>query len=225
MKKKRIMLTIIVALVLTAGASATEISDITSSGPDWRGQDGTTSQFWLFNTDQRFNIAPDGPVSPSSPQPGSLGYLPDTKVVEVSSHWIETMEADDSRRRGVWALSGEIEVLVDNFDRPNDWKLMHVSLIWKPQDCDDVPIFECLEPRPAHNYPPRLLGDPVQLGCGWMKSTYVWRYPSNPEWEKFIISGNIYVDALAVDTWCVPEPATIAMLGLGGMFLARRKRS
>ena len=33
-----------------------------------------------------------------------------------------------------------------------------------------------------------------------------------------------YIDELVIDTICVPEPATIFLLGLGGMALLRKRR-
>ena len=40
----------------------------------------------------------------------------------------------------------------------------------------------------------------------------------------FTIGGDVFVDQLVVDTICIPEPATMSLLALGGLALLRRKR-
>jgi hypothetical protein len=45
----------------------------------------------------------------------------------------------------------------------------------------------------------------------------------NPPSEYIKIRGGINADELVVDTWCVPEPATIGLLCLGTAMLRKRK--
>jgi hypothetical protein len=40
--------------------------------------------------------------------------------------------------------------------------------------------------------------------------------------EVFLIEGDIEVDEIVIDTWCILEPATLALLLLGGFALLRR---
>ncbi len=49
----------------------------------------------------------------------------------------------------------------------------------------------------------------------------------NPEKEEIVIEVPYctVVDQIVIDTRCVPEPATLALLGLGGLCLVRRRRS
>ena len=120
-----------------------------------------------------------------------------------------------SGRIGIWPLSGQIDVTVDNHNPPNEFKWVWLQIIWRPQDAGEEPIIENLSP-PAHpDYLPSLVTAPVDLGYGWFESTFEWRIYPNPIDEMFTISGTIDVDQLIIDTWCIPEPATVAVLGLG----------
>lgn len=44
------------------------------------------------------------------------------------------------------------------------------------------------------------------------------------ELEEWVEGGVIAVDQVVIDTICIPEPATIALLGLGGLALIRRRK-
>ena len=63
---------------------------------------------------------------------------------------------------------------------------------------------------------------------------YSWQYwteiEPNPPWEEKVINfgtgaagGSVYVESVHIATECVPEPTTMALLGLGGLLLRRKK--
>ena len=45
----------------------------------------------------------------------------------------------------------------------------------------------------------------------------------NPAFEIVRIDGAVMVDEIVIDTICIPEPASLALLGLGGLALMRRR--
>jgi hypothetical protein len=62
--------------------------------------------------------------------------------------------------------------------------------------------------------------DPI-AGTDWITSIYDITIWPNPAEEWIAIKGDILVDELGIRTECVPEPATIGLLGLGGLALLR----
>ena len=60
----------------------------------------------------------------------------------------------------------------------------------------------------------------------WYTYNYGLTIEPNPEWEDVVIEFpfDTYVDQVVIDTICTPEPATLAMLAIGGMALIRRRR-
>mgnify|MGYP005649003983 CR=1 FL=1 len=61
------------------------------------------------------------------------------------------------------------------------------------------------------------------LGDEWFHSTYLVTLEPNPEFEMFIISGDIMIDEVVVDTIC-PEPGTLMLLCVGIPLALKRKR-
>ena len=138
---------------------------------------------------------------------------------------------------GVWPLSGIIDVLVDNFQEPNPKKYLWVQLTWAPMDAtwpQPWPKIVNIDPPPM---PPGVKVvqqgplDPGDPNSVWMHTIYTWELDENPPDEFFIVSGDIFVDELVIDTWCtaeiIPEPGTMVMLAgaglLGLMVMARRR--
>ena len=45
-----------------------------------------------------------------------------------------------------------------------------------------------------------------------------------PEFEVIRISGDIYLDEMVIDTYCVPEPASMSLLCLGALALIHKRK-
>jgi hypothetical protein len=207
--------TLLVCLTIGAlfGAVVTATADDIQV-PPWRGDDRTTSQMWEF-----YANTPGIPILPDGPAPGGANPLPSTHlVVYPLGEWIPYDPV--SGREGIWPLSGEIRVTVDNFPGLLE-KQMWVQVTWQPQPLypDAQPVFSGYEMPGYEVTVPTLRGEPAPLGNGWFESTYTWLIHPNPPDEFFTIGGNINVDELVVDTKC-PEPSTLVMLGLGAIALA-----
>ena len=196
-----------ISLCLLIGVSTALADDL--NPPPWWGGPGTTWQGWEFTT-------PDpGPIAPDFGD-----YLTSTQLTVTPGPGMEWIDMDPSGRQGIWPLSGQIDVVVDNWPELNPEKWIWVQITWRPQDPGEEPIFTDIFPEPG--LPPELV-DEIQLADGWIHSTYEWKLDFNPTEEWITIGGTIDVDELVVDTWCIPEPATIMLLGLGSLLLCRRK--
>ena len=218
---KRTILTgvcMLVAGVLAVPAAlAVTVTDGDLNPPPWRGEWSTTSQVWEFMDPNPGPLPPDGPAAGGQPP------LDSTHLIVTPAPGADWLDIDEGRL-GVWPLSGEIFVHVENHEPPNDVKMVWTQLTWRPQDPTDplgVPRLTGFNPDIAGGVLPI---DVITSADGWIHSTLYFEIRPNPEWEDFIIAGDINVDTLVIDTWCIPEPATMALLALGGLALIRPRR-
>jgi hypothetical protein len=141
--------------------------------------------------------------------------------VEGGQGWLPTYGG----REGIWEVpapgAGFMDVWVTNHEPPNDVKMVQVQITWTYPSTTAGPVIYGINPPPS--LPP---GPPVNvpLGGGWTESTFYFEIRPNPAQEQFFIGGGIYVDELVVDTWCIPEPATLSLLALGGLAMLRRRK-
>jgi len=184
----------------------------------------TTSQIWYFNTDDVMP-APDVVSNDYGP--------PRMQIVQGTGTGFD--EAI-SGRTGVWSLSGEIDVIIPNYPILNPYKKITINLIWAPGGVDpfmpdrplvgvvglDVPEDAVPVDEPVMEIV-SIINDPL-AGTPWILSIYEIIIRPNPPKEWIAIKGDILVDELGIRTECVPEPATIGLLGLGGLALLRSRR-
>ena len=217
----KIILSIAVTVAIATGPAWAEDLE----PPWWRNEPGTTYQRWEFMNPGQSPPPDDGWAVDSSGQ--HVPVLLSTRI-----EWIDPAPGWDymtfyEGAEGVWPLSGWMEVVVDNWPEPNPKKLIRVQLTWSPMDetmyPNPYPMFTNIIPPPVDPPGVELIHE-SPVSAMWMHSVYAWELDENPMDEWFTITGDIFVDELVIDTWCVPEPATMGLLALGGLAMLRRRR-
>ena len=184
--------------------------------PPWRGEWSTTSQIWEFMAP----LQPPVMLPPDGPAAGGQPPLPSTQIWVAGNDWLPT-DPYGSDREGIYHLSGLAQVTVDNHEPPNDWKWVWLQITWRGMD-GGTPILCALNPAPLPGDEPRIVSE-RELDFGWISTTWEWFLRPNPPDEFFAISGNVLLDQVVIDTWCMPEPASLGLLVLGSLALLRRR--
>lgn len=170
----------------------------------------TTHHIWYFDSQ---DVSPGPDVVDNAP-----GIPPASMLVTPGPQggWVD----------GAWELSGEIDIIIPNDPTPRDMKIIDLMLTWRPGDLESF-----LPDRPGilvsaddtMHWEMDVIHDPM-AGTPWTLSTYTITIWPNPDEEWIAIKGNIVVDALDIKTQCIPEPATMGLLGLGSLSLLRYRR-
>lgn len=192
------------------------------SPPPWRGQPGSAWADWEFLTPQEQDVVPDFGANPFG-----MSLLDVAPTHPWQQEW--------GGRIGVWGLSGLLHIEMDNTRILNPYKLLQIQLTWSGQYTSPAAVptlYVGANLVTGQPVPPAdiMLLDRVDLNLGptgtgtdWYHSTFLFKIIPNPAWEWIDIAGSIWVDEVVVDTICVPEPATLSLLGLGALLLRRRR--
>lgn len=129
--------------------------------------------------------------------------------------------------QGVWVMddqTAKIEVVVPNCPG-GPHKYIWIQLTWFSNVGGSPTItVESADDSDSTSTPVYDQTFTVRDSATWHHSAYMLELVPNPDVETITITGLINVDELVIDTFC-PEPATLTVLGLGGvMALVRRKR-
>ena len=208
---------IVSVLVIAGSASALTVF----VDPPFAGAENSTMAIWGFDTD----------AEPALPEVVDNPFgAPEAAIVEAGlfdKWWIDVDQG--TGRQGVWKTEGHYEFAIDNSDLtgPDTYKEIVVQMVYDSDPLDDrvwlrfsadgSGLTAGIEPD-----------ERTDLGDGYSLATWNLELRPNPTEETIYLLpyySNLYIDAIRIDTVCVPEPATMGILGLGGVFgLLRRRR-
>jgi len=212
------------ALVMVVGTSACVFGALDLNPPDWRGDSNTTYQAWTFdNGNNPADLEADWDNPNNTPSASFLDtggvLIPDG---DNDTFWMENHPQFGSGQHfGVWRIYGSdyLELTIANDPIERLTKEVWLQLTYSA--CD-YPIFDT---TPGFN-DIELVGE-ISLGNDYDHLTLLITIEPNPDLEVIKLRPygcTLSIDEIVVDTRCIPEPATICLLGLGGLSLIRRKR-
>jgi len=206
------------AMVLASAACAWGMTDL--AVPPWRGEAGSTYQEWQFNADAD-PAAPDVIINPYG------GACADITVGMFGSGWWDQLPGLGNAT-GYWDIGGEGgQIVIDIDNRPLElpYKEIWVQVI-SFVDITQAPIVDV--PGAILLESEEFVVEQVSTGGDWILSLTKWRLEPNPPHERIILTANpawgTVIDFVAVDTICVPEPASLLLLSLGVPLAALRRR-
>ena len=171
----------------------------------------TTSQIWYFDTETA--LAPD-----------VVGNDYGVPVLTVDTSPAGGWVPDPTGNGGGWALSGEIDVIIPNDPTQREYKTIDILLTWRAGALGSLPnrplVGVSADPMTAME----MAIEPQVPVNDWNVTLYKITIWPNPAEEWIAIKGDIVVDQLQIVTECIPEPATMGLLGLGSLALLRNRR-
>lgn len=202
---------LITLTVLSVFAVAAQADDL--NPPPWRGQPRTTFQEWQF-------LTPDDTPAPE--------FVNNPYGMPTAQVWPGTGQAYWpvwGGRTGVWPLSGAMELYVPNIPG-GEYKDIWVQLTWAKQAFASVPVLSTTPGGTVELLSQIDIGptnEPPPAGANWWHTTYNIRIYPNPAFETIRIDGTVMIDQVVIDTICIPEPASLGLLMIGGLLLVRRR--
>lgn len=174
---------------------------------------GRTYQQWSFSDD---NKQPDADVDDNP-------YGKPLIDVDTTFDWMQSDPG--SGRDGIWPVTRELDIFLPNSQQPNPVKFIWIEMTWSPEIDYSSPF---LPKEPSVSVVPfeqmQMTRTDQILDNGWITSYFnivIW---PNPASEWIGIKGNFLVDSISIETLCIPEPATLALFGIGGLAALIRKK-
>ncbi len=219
--KKAVLICLGVSVALALGISPASAHDVL--GPDWRGlfPDQMTYQEWTFDD-------ADNPAPPEVIINPFGDASADITVGDFSEGWFESLGGFGTQT-GFWdigGVGGQIVLDIDNAGTPNPVKEIWVQVTYWC-DIQQAPTVE-VPGGELVDFQPEYLIEHAPAGGDWLLDLWVFQIRPNPDHEQIVITSDqdlgSVIDQIVVDTWCVPEPATLGLAVVGLLALIARAR-
>ncbi len=218
--RKSLVICFVLSLSCNAFATLTGL-DTDVLEPAWRGQPNTTLQAWSFDTDA--NPAFLDPSLDMNPYgtPVAEVFTPDTGF-PMQTYWMSS----DGGHDGVWRIYGDDYLLlhIPNTENtgPETSKEIWLQITYSAGSIERKPQLQVMPSAVSIEHVQETVIDALYYH-DIFKITLV----PNPSEEWIAIMPRdctLYIDEVVVDTICIPEPATMSLVVLGGLGLLIRKR-
>jgi hypothetical protein len=182
--------------------------------PPWRGLPGTTFAEWQYST--------PNPVGPPDTWYNPYGTPSGHAYPGTGQNWVDQWGG----RQGMWPLSGTVELTIPNRPQPLPYKDIWVQITWAKQVGSSTPVVWDMTSGMYGTVVRDVVLGPTGYPAPndlWYHTTFQIHIVPNPNSEVVKIDGTLVLDQVVVDTICAPEPASMALLALGGLALLRRR--
>lgn len=225
--KKILVLVMLAAVALPVMADDFYPPNVVIGLPQWqswnRGAPLSATAAWDFLTNTN-PAAPDDPAVQAILPPGTSA----SAMASTSMQWTDSFQlgGHEGWYVPVGSANGQIVINMPNWIDEEPVKYLRLQMTYNGPDQASTPTVNIVGTDPQGCLTTFIGQIDEVTPLGQQYSISMWKIVPNPDSERIIITipTGLFVDEIVVDTISIPEPATMALMGLGVLGLLRRRK-